>query len=70
MCLVVKHCPSKRHHTLYNLNGMILLKACNFKDIIYLSYCVILSTSFISNFYAQKLIDSEMRVSLEPVRMK
>lgn len=65
MCLRVKHRTPERHHSLHNLNGMILLKAYNVKDIIYLSYCIILSTSFLSNSYAQKLIDSEIRFSLK-----
>ena len=35
-----------------------------------LSYYVILPTSFMGNFYTQKLIDSQMRFSLKPARMK
>lgn len=46
VCLMVKHCSAKRHHSLYNLNQMVLLKVYNFKDIIYSSYCIILPTSF------------------------
>lgn len=34
---------------------MLILEASDFKDIIYLSYCIILSTSFMGNFYGPKV---------------
>lgn len=46
--------------------GPIIFKICT----IYLGYSIILSSNFMGNFYVQKLIDSEMRSSLKPVRMK
>lgn len=58
-------CPSETSFVI-----QFKLEVYSFKDVIYLSYCILLPTNFIGNVYAQKLIDSEMRFSLKPGRIK